>query len=166
MTSMQFGLFTVGDVTPDPTNGTVQTEHERIKAQVEIARLGYMDYAVIRPDTIFSINRPRDEDIYEKARDAVAWTKSEYGDDAALAFHLSPGTPAMAVIWILLGTLTVAPGARIELAEGAVLRVLGDVVAPATQIFLGPGTVDLTSSRVQAARPSCCAAPLRLRVHG
>ena len=26
MTSMQFGLFSVGDVTPDPTNGTVQTE--------------------------------------------------------------------------------------------------------------------------------------------
>ena len=35
---MQFGIFTVGDVTPDPTNGRVPTEHERIKAMVTIAR--------------------------------------------------------------------------------------------------------------------------------
>lgn len=38
MTSMQFGLFTVGDVTPDPTNGTVPTEHERIKNTIAIAK--------------------------------------------------------------------------------------------------------------------------------
>ena len=35
---MQFGVFTVGDVTPDPTNGRVPTEHERIKAMVTIAK--------------------------------------------------------------------------------------------------------------------------------
>jgi putative FMN-dependent luciferase-like monooxygenase len=35
---MQFGIFTVGDVTPDPTNGRVPTEHERIKAMVAIAK--------------------------------------------------------------------------------------------------------------------------------
>jgi putative FMN-dependent luciferase-like monooxygenase len=35
---MQFGIFTVGDVTPDPTNGRVPTEHERIKAMVTIAK--------------------------------------------------------------------------------------------------------------------------------
>src|SRR5690349_13414433 len=34
---MQFGIFTVGDVTPDPTTGTAPTEHERIKAMVAIA---------------------------------------------------------------------------------------------------------------------------------
>ena len=34
---MQFGVFTVGDVTPDPTNGRVPTEAERIKAMVRIA---------------------------------------------------------------------------------------------------------------------------------
>src|SRR5512134_511339 len=36
-TSMQFGIFSVGDVTTDPTTGRTPTEHERIKAQVEIA---------------------------------------------------------------------------------------------------------------------------------
>ncbi|MEU8234990.1 LLM class flavin-dependent oxidoreductase [Actinoplanes sp. NPDC048967] len=34
---MQFGIFTVGDVTPDPTTGRQPTEHERIKAIVAIA---------------------------------------------------------------------------------------------------------------------------------
>jgi len=35
---MQFGIFTVGDVTTDPTNGTTPTEHERIKAILTIAQ--------------------------------------------------------------------------------------------------------------------------------
>lgn len=35
---MQFGIFTVGDVTTDPTTGRKPTEHERIKATVAIAR--------------------------------------------------------------------------------------------------------------------------------
>ncbi len=35
---MQFGIFTVGDVTTDPTTGRTPTEGERIKATVAIAR--------------------------------------------------------------------------------------------------------------------------------
>ncbi|SEF18627.1 LLM class flavin-dependent oxidoreductase [Jiangella alba] len=35
---MQFGIFTVGDVTTDPTTGRTPTENERIKATVAIAR--------------------------------------------------------------------------------------------------------------------------------
>src|SRR6201996_1473220 len=34
---MQFGIFTVGDVTPDPTTGRTPSERERIKAMVAIA---------------------------------------------------------------------------------------------------------------------------------
>jgi len=34
---MQFGIFTVGDVTTDPTTGQTPTEHERIKATLAIA---------------------------------------------------------------------------------------------------------------------------------
>ena len=34
---MQFGVFTVGDVTPDPTTGRVPTDAERINAMVRIA---------------------------------------------------------------------------------------------------------------------------------
>jgi len=35
---MQIGIFSVGDVTTDPTTGRTPTEHERIKATVAIAR--------------------------------------------------------------------------------------------------------------------------------
>lgn len=35
---MQFGIFTIGDVTKDPTTGATPTEHERIKNTVEIAK--------------------------------------------------------------------------------------------------------------------------------
>ncbi len=35
--SMQFGIFTVGDITVDPTTGRAPTEHERLKATVAIA---------------------------------------------------------------------------------------------------------------------------------
>jgi putative FMN-dependent luciferase-like monooxygenase len=35
---MQIGIFTVGDVTTDPTTGQTPTEHERIKATVAIAK--------------------------------------------------------------------------------------------------------------------------------
>jgi len=37
-TGMQFGIFTVGDVTTDPTTGRKPTEAERIKATVAIAK--------------------------------------------------------------------------------------------------------------------------------
>jgi alkanesulfonate monooxygenase SsuD/methylene tetrahydromethanopterin reductase-like flavin-dependent oxidoreductase (luciferase family) len=35
---MQFGIFTVGDVTTDPITGRTPTEQERIKAMVTIAQ--------------------------------------------------------------------------------------------------------------------------------
>ncbi|MEX0705196.1 MAG: LLM class flavin-dependent oxidoreductase, partial [Nitriliruptoraceae bacterium] len=34
---MQFGVFSVGDVTPDPTNGRTPSEAERIEAMVAVA---------------------------------------------------------------------------------------------------------------------------------
>src|SRR5687768_438769 len=34
---MQFGIFSVGDVTADPTTGRTPSEHERIQAMVAIA---------------------------------------------------------------------------------------------------------------------------------
>ena len=37
MGAMQFGIFSVGDITPDPTTGQTPTEHERIMATVAIA---------------------------------------------------------------------------------------------------------------------------------
>jgi putative FMN-dependent luciferase-like monooxygenase len=37
MSAMQFGIFTVGDIAPDPATGRAPTEHERIKRMVETA---------------------------------------------------------------------------------------------------------------------------------
>lgn len=34
---MQFGIFTIGDITQDPTTGKIPTENDRIKATVELA---------------------------------------------------------------------------------------------------------------------------------
>ena len=34
---MEYGIFTVGDVTTDPTTGRTPSEHERSKATVAIA---------------------------------------------------------------------------------------------------------------------------------
>ena len=38
MTTIQFGVLSVGDVTPDPTTGRTPTEGERIRATVVIAK--------------------------------------------------------------------------------------------------------------------------------
>lgn len=35
---MQFGIFTVSDVTPDPIDGSEPTEHERINNIIAIAQ--------------------------------------------------------------------------------------------------------------------------------
>lgn len=43
-------------------------------------------------------------DIYRVARDGVRWVRETYGAEAEVAFHLSPGTPPMTVVWILIGT--------------------------------------------------------------
>jgi len=41
-------------------------------------------------------------EIYQAATKAISEKLEEYGPDTNLAYHLSPGTPAMAAIWVLL----------------------------------------------------------------
>lgn len=41
------------------------------------------------------------EHIYRRVRENLAWARKEYGLEAKFLFHLSPGTPQMAVVWIL-----------------------------------------------------------------
>ncbi len=38
MHHMQFGIFSIGDVTPDPTTGRAPSEHERIRSMVAIGK--------------------------------------------------------------------------------------------------------------------------------
>jgi transcriptional regulator with PAS, ATPase and Fis domain len=41
-------------------------------------------------------------EIYKAASEVISSKAQKYGPDAKLVFHLSPGTPAMAAVWILL----------------------------------------------------------------
>lgn len=41
-------------------------------------------------------------EIYKAATEELAELRTSYGDSAEFTFHLSPGTPAMAAVWILL----------------------------------------------------------------
>ena len=41
-------------------------------------------------------------EIYEAAARVVAESLNQHGKDSKLTFHLSPGTPAMAAVWIIL----------------------------------------------------------------
>lgn len=54
---------------------------------------------VIRNEKLSSPTNYRD--IYRAVSEAVVWTREKYGKKATLTFHLSPGTPAMAAIWII-----------------------------------------------------------------
>lgn len=49
---MQFGIFSVGDVTPDPTTGRTPAEAERIKAMVPSSPTTMLGYLAARTSTI------------------------------------------------------------------------------------------------------------------
>jgi transcriptional regulator with PAS, ATPase and Fis domain len=52
-------------------------------------------------------------DIYHQAVAAITRTRTMYGQNMALTYHLSPGTPAMAAVWILLAK-TIHPATLIQ----------------------------------------------------
>ena len=43
-------------------------------------------------------------DIYRAVQGALAWVEKRFGEDASLSIHTSSGTPAMQVVWVLVGT--------------------------------------------------------------
>jgi transcriptional regulator with PAS, ATPase and Fis domain len=52
-------------------------------------------------------------EIYGAATTAIRESQEQFGADSELTFHLSPGTPAMAAVWILLAK-TLFPATLIE----------------------------------------------------
>jgi len=81
----------------------------------------------------------------------AAWATS--APVASGATTVPTGTVRFGRDTAIAADLTVGPGTRFEIAAGATLTLTGDIVAPATMIFAGPGRVDLSRSRVVAARP-------------
>src|SRR5215469_7466007 len=57
-------------------------------------------------------------EIYPAAVAVLEGVRNRCGSNAELTFHLSPGTPAMAVVWILLGK-TRFPGEFLESSREA-----------------------------------------------
>ena len=67
--------------------------------------------------------------------------------------ELGPGDHPVDRDRMIAGVLTLRPGARLVIARGATLTLLGDLHAPAAAVFMGEGLVDLSRSRVLAVRP-------------
>ncbi len=76
--------------------------YPKVEAAVFEAWLGKKTSAhlVVRQETLSSPTHYGD--IYRAVTGALAWAQEKYGNKTPLTFHLSPGTPAMAAIWILV----------------------------------------------------------------
>jgi hypothetical protein len=66
---------------------------------------------------------------------------------------LPAGTHRVEANTTVKGDLTLAPGARIEIAAGRTLTVLGQFSAPVAPVLGGGGTLDLNAGRTPAAWP-------------
>ena len=78
-------------------------------------------------------------EIYEAALRGVKRALGDNPPDVALAFHLSPGTPAMAAVWILLGK-TRFPAELIESSRDHGVRTASvpfDISADTNNILCG-----------------------------
>lgn len=73
--------------------------------------------------------------------------------DGAGGLLLRAGTHKVSGNRLIKGDVVLEPGARIELAPGSRLSILGDFAAPISQVFFGNGTVDLNQSRAIEAYP-------------
>lgn len=83
------------------------------------------------------------------AAQAAAGSLTGAGDPAMLA----PGRYTVDADLTIERDLLLAPGAAIAVARGRTLTLIGDLIAPASHIFTGEGTVDLNRSKVLTARP-------------
>jgi hypothetical protein len=90
VTSREFGLVALLSNYPkDKTAVFLPWVERRTKATVEL--------------TLIELTRPTHfGEIYQAATQTVGRLLERFGDNARLTFHLSPGTPAMAAVWIIL----------------------------------------------------------------
>ncbi|MCF8143151.1 MAG: sigma 54-interacting transcriptional regulator [Deltaproteobacteria bacterium] len=79
----------ISDLTPEETDHYVQWLGSLTETKI-----------VLRPEKL--TGPTRFGEIYEAASRVVTDILSRHGKDASLTFHLSPGTPAMAAVWIIL----------------------------------------------------------------
>ncbi|MEO5774417.1 MAG: hypothetical protein ABIQ32_09920 [Sphingomicrobium sp.] len=85
------------------------------------------------------------------AADAIAQTLGDPGPQGVV--RLQPGVHQVNRDTNIRSDVIVEPGARIAIAAGARLTLLGDFSAPIGHVFTGSGTVDLSRSRIIEAYP-------------
>ena len=136
-TLMQFGIFTVGDVTPDPATGMVPTENERIKAVLAIAQkaeeVGLDVFALgehhnppfipSSPTTILGYVAAKTESIILSTATTLITTNDpvKLAEDYALLQHVSDGR-----VDLMMGrgnTAPVYPWFGKDIREGIALAV-------------------------------------------
>jgi putative FMN-dependent luciferase-like monooxygenase len=136
-TLMQFGIFTVGDVTPDPTTGMVPTENERIKAVLAIAQkaeeVGLDVFALgehhnppfipSSPTTILGYIAAKTESIILSTATTLITTNDpvKLAEDYAMLQHVSDGR-----VDLMMGrgnTVPVYPWFGKDIREGIALAV-------------------------------------------
>jgi len=134
---MQFGIFTVGDVTSDPTTGRVPTENERIKAILAIARkaedVGLDVFALgehhnppfipSSPTTILGYIAAKTESIILSTATTLITTNDpvKLAEDYAMLQHISDGR-----VDLMMGrgnTAPVYPWFGKDIREGIALAV-------------------------------------------
>jgi len=134
---MQFGIFTVGDVTPDPTTGSAPSENERIKAILAIARkaeeVGLDVFALgehhnppfipSSPTTILGYLAAKTESIILSTATTLITTNDpvKLAEDYAMLQHISDGR-----VDLMMGrgnTAPVYPWFGKDIREGIALAV-------------------------------------------
>ena len=73
--------------------------------------------------------------------------------DSPNGIVLGPGDHPVGANITIKTDILLLPGARIVVAPGRTLTVLGDFSAPVAPVFTGPGRIDLNTSRAPAAHP-------------
>ncbi len=82
-------VFLISDYSPDRVTAYVEWAKKRSSTPYQLRRVK------LSSPTHFG-------EIYEAARDVCKKALGDQPDQVKLTFHLSPGTPAMAAVWILL----------------------------------------------------------------
>src|SRR6476469_7016392 len=88
MSVMQFGIFSVGDVTTDPTTGVTPSERERIKAMVTIA----LKAEEVGLD-VFATGEPHNPPFVPSSATTLITTNDpvKIAEDFAMLQHLADG---------------------------------------------------------------------------
>lgn len=75
---------------------------QETEAKIYINWLGSIKNIPASPRQVKLTSPTNFAEIYEAATAAVQACRDDFGSDIDLTFHLSPGTPAMAAVWILI----------------------------------------------------------------